>query len=142
MPTYYVNEALFALPDRSFVDRTIHRLEASLSDDAPLSVTIRRVPMDEGKSLRELVDGEIAASMANAKSFTVIEQAEVEVGGAPAILLCARWRAGDIAHYQRQVHIAFDWTWIALAVTGPYASRAACDETFDRIVRSLEWRSS
>jgi len=26
MSTYYFNEAVFSLPDRSFIDRTLHRL--------------------------------------------------------------------------------------------------------------------
>jgi hypothetical protein len=141
MPTYYVNEAVFALPERGFVDRTIHRLESPLSGADPLSVAIRRLPLEEGKSLRDHVDEEIAATTAKAKSFTVLEEAEVTVAGAPAVLLRARWRTGDVAHYQAQAHVALDGTWIALAVSAPYADRAACDETFDRIVHSLTWRS-
>jgi hypothetical protein len=141
MPTYYVNEAVFSLPEKGFVDRTIHALESPLSGDELLKVTIRRVPLAEGKTLRELVDGEIAASAANAKSFTIVDDAEVAVAQEPAILLRARWRNGDEAHYQRQAHIALDGTWIAIAVTGPHADRAACDETFDRIVHSLTWRN-
>jgi hypothetical protein len=141
MPTYYVNEAVFTLPERGFVDRTIHRLETPLKGDDPLTVAIRRVPMEEGQSLRQLVDGEVAATKETAKSFSVIDEAEVPVAGAPGILLRARWRAGDVAHYQLQAHVAFDGTWISLAVSGPSADRAACEETFDRIVHSLEWRN-
>jgi hypothetical protein len=140
MPTYYVNEAVFALPERRFVDRTIHSLESPLSGKDPLSVTIRRVPLTEGKTLEELVDEEVAATKAKATSFTVLEQGEVAVGGAPAIVLRVRWRTGDLAYHQRQAHVGFDGTWIALAATAPYADRAACDEAFDRILNSLAWR--
>lgn len=141
MTTYYVNEAVFALPERGFVDRTVHMLESPLSGDVPLSVAIRRLPLAEGNTLRELVDEEVAATTAKTKGFTVIDEAEVSVADTPAILLRARCRFRDIAHYQRQAHFAFDGTWIALAVAGPYADRAACDETFERIVHSLTWRS-
>ncbi|MFT3772850.1 MAG: DcrB-related protein [Minicystis sp.] len=140
MPTYYVNEAVFALPERGFVDRTVHMLESPLSGDDRLSVAIRRLPLPEGKTLRELVDEEIAATTAKTKSFTILDDAEVSVADVPTIVLRARWRAGDLAQYQRQAHVAFDGTWIALAVAGPSTDRAACDETFDRIVHTLTWR--
>jgi hypothetical protein len=140
MPTYYVNEAVFSLPERGFVDRTIHALESPLAGDAPLTVTVRRAPLEEGQTLRELVDGEIAASAAKAKSFTVLEDAEATVGQAPAILLRARFRIREAAHYQRQAHLTLDGTWIAVAVSAPFAERATCDETFDRIVHGLTWR--
>lgn len=142
MPNYYVDEAVFALPERHFVDRTIHSLESPLAGKDPLSVTIRRVPLAEGKTLQELVDQEVSGSTARATSFTVLEQAEVALGGSPAIVLRVRWRTGDVAYHQRQAHVGFNGTWIALAVTSPYADRAACDEAFDRIVNSLTWRNS
>lgn len=141
MSSYYVNEAVFTLPERVFVDRTVHVLESPLSGDVPLSVAIRRLPLAEGKTLRELVDEEVAATSAKTKGFTILDDAEVSVADTPAVLLRARCRFRDIAHYQRQAHFAFDGTWIALAVAGPYADRAACDETFDRIVQSLAWRT-
>ncbi len=141
MPTYYVNEAVFTLPERGFVDRTIHRLESPLSGEGSLGVAIRRLPMQPGKSLRELVDGDVAANKAKLHGFAILEEAEVALADAPAIVLRARWRDGEEAHYLLQAHVAFEETWILIAVTGPYAERAACDETFNRIVYSLEWRS-
>jgi hypothetical protein len=141
MPNYYVNEAVLTLPEMGFVDRTVHMLKSPLSGDDPLSVAIRRQPLTEGKTLRQLVDEEMAATTAKTKGFTILDDAEVSVADTPAILLRARCRFRDIAHYQRQAHFAFDGTWIALAVAAPYADRAACDETFDRIVQSLSWRS-
>lgn len=142
MSTYYINEAVFGLPDWTFVDRTVHLLESPLSGDVPLSVAIRRLPMEEGKNLRALVEEEIAATTANTKGFTVIDQEDASVADATAILIRARCRFKDVAHYQRQAHFAYEDTWIALAVAGPYADRAACDETFDRIVHSLSWRTT
>lgn len=141
MPNYYINEAVFTLPEKGFVDRTVHMLESPLSGDVPLSVAIRRVPLSEGKTLRQLVDEEVATTTAKTKGFTILDDVEVSVADTPAILLRARCRFQEIAHYQRQAHFAFDGTWIALAVAGPIADRAACDETFDRIVQSLTWRN-
>lgn len=141
MSIYYVNEAVFALPDWTFVDRTVHLLEAPLSGDVPLSVAIRRVPIPEGKTLRALVEEEVTTTTAKTKGFTVIDEEEASVADTTAILIRARCRFQEVAHYQRQAHFAYDDTWIALAVAGPYPERAACDETFDRIVHSLTWRT-
>lgn len=141
MSTYYINEAVFALPDWAFVDRTVHVLESPLSGDVPLSVAIRRLPIADGKNLRSLVEEEIATTTTKTKGFTVLDHEETLVGDSTAILIRARCRFRDVAHYQRQAHFAYDDTWVALAVAGPYADRAACDETFDRIVHSLSWRT-
>jgi hypothetical protein len=141
MSTYYVNEAAFALPDWKFVDRTVHMLESPLAGDVPLSIAIRRLPIPEGTTLRALVEGEVATTTAKTKGFTVIDEEQVSVADTTAILIRARCRFRDVAHYQRQAHFAYDDTWIALVVAGPHADRAACDETFDRIVHSLTWRT-
>jgi hypothetical protein len=142
MQTYYIDECAFVLPDRVFVDRTLHRLESPLSDcEDPLGVEIRRVPMERGKSLRQLVDAELQANKTKVNGFAVVEEVEVALGGAPAIVLRARLRARDVVYHQLQAHVGVGETWIAIVVTGPSAERAACEETFDRIVRNFEWRS-
>lgn len=142
MPTYYVNEAAFTLPERGFVDRTLHRLESPLTGEDPLGVEIRRLPMEAGKSLRQLVDAEVTKTKEKVNGFTIVEEAEVTLAGAPAIVLRARLRARDLVYIQLQAHVAFEGTWIAFVVTGPSTDRAACEETFDRIVRNIEWRTA
>jgi len=144
MTTYYLNEAVFTLPDRGFIDRTLHRLESPLAGEDPLAVEIRRLPMEEGKSLRQLVDDEVAATKTKVNGFTVVEDSEVSLSGngAPAIVLQARLRARDEVFLQRQAHVAFEETWIALVVTAPRIAGAACDETFEHILRSIEWRTA
>ena len=141
MATYYVNEAAFALPERGFVDRTLHRLESPLSGEDPLRIEIRRLPMEAGKSLRQLVDAEVLANKENVAGFTLADETEINLGGAPAILLRARLRARDMVYIQLQAHVAFGEMWIALVITGPSTDRAACEETFDRMLASLEWRT-
>jgi hypothetical protein len=39
-----------------------------------------------------------------------------------------------------QAHVALGDVWLAFVVTGPSTHRAACEETFDRLVRGLRWR--
>ncbi|NUP06028.1 MAG: DcrB-related protein [Polyangiaceae bacterium] len=142
MPTYYVNEAAFALPERGFVDRTLHRLESPLPGaEDPLNIEIRRVPMEKGKSLRQLVDAELTAAKEKVNGFTVVKEGEMTMDGAPAIVLRARLRAREEVYYQLQAHVAVGETWISIHVTGPSAQRVACEEAFGHIVESLEWRS-
>jgi hypothetical protein len=144
MTTYYLNEAVFTLPDKGFVDRTLHRLESPLAGEDPLAIEIRRLPMEAGKSLRRLVDEEVATTKTKVNGFTVVDDSEVSLpgNGAPAIVLRARMRARDEVYHQRQAHVAFEETWIALIVTAPGADRAACDETFERILQNIEWRTA
>jgi hypothetical protein len=151
MPSYYVNEAMFVLPELGFVDHTLHRLELPQPGTEgtregstpldPLGIEIRRVRMEPGKGLRELVDGDTAATQAKVNGFTILDQTEVAVSDAPAILLRARFRARDMAYYQLKAHVALDRTWMIFAVTAPFAERVRCDETFERMLESLEWRS-
>jgi len=141
MSTYYVNEAVFSLPDRGFIDRTLHRLESPLDGDESLGVEIRRLPMPHGKSLRQLVDDEIADTKTRVDGFSVVEDAEVALAGAPAIVVRARLRALDLPYQQLQAHVALGDTWIMLTVTGPSTERALCDETFERVLCSVAWRN-
>lgn len=140
MPTYYLNEAVFTLPDKGFVDRTLHRLESPLPGEDPLGIEIRRLPMPAGKTLRQLVDEELQGQTGKVNGFALVDRVEAPLGGGPAILLRTRLRARDVVYHQLQAHAALGETWLALVVTGPAAERAACEETFERIVHSLEWR--
>ena len=141
MQHYYVNEAAFALPAWPLVDRTLHRLTAPLEgSDDPLTVEIRRVPMEPGKSLRQHVDETNDGEKESGNGFTVIDTSDATLDGAPALLLRARLRARDTVYLKLQAHVALDGVWLAFVVTGPSAHRAACEETFDRLVRGLRWR--
>jgi hypothetical protein len=141
MANYYINEARFALPERSFIDRTVHALESKLPGGGVLDVFVLRRPMEEGKSLRELVDGHVTADKKRLSGFTILDETEATVAGGPAILLRSRWRHEGSTFYQLQAHVAFDGTSMLFGVTGPLAERAACDETFEGILQSLAWRS-
>jgi hypothetical protein len=141
MQHYYVNEAAFALPAWPLIDRTLQRLTAPLAGaEDPLTVEIRRVPMEPGKSLRQLVDEAIEADRANDNGYSVVDTAEAALDGAPALLLRARLRARDSVYLKLQAHVALGDVWLAFVVTGPSTHRAACEETFDRLVRGLRWR--
>ena len=140
MASYYINEAVFALPDREFVDRTVHVLEAKLPDDDAIGLLVLRRPIGEHKTLRDLVKDHVDDDAKRLSGFTVIDQAESTVAGAPAILVRSRWRHSGKVLYQRQAHLAVNWTWLLFAVTGPLLDSAACDDTFDSVLSTLVWR--
>lgn len=140
MSTYYVDEAVFELPDLAFADQTLHRLEMPLERGAPLEIEIRRVPMGRGQSIRQLVDAELAQDGSKLGGFSIEEEQETFIDGSPAVFVRARLRANDAVYRQRKAHVACAETWITIAVTGPDDERAAGDEAFARIVTSLEWR--
>src|SRR5262252_8113494 len=104
MASYYVNEAVFDLPERAFVDKTIHGLESKLPGDKTLAVFVHRRPIEGEKSLRELVDENVARNEMRLHAFTVSDEAQADVGGLPGIVLRTRWRLQGEAFYQRQAH--------------------------------------
>jgi hypothetical protein len=142
MAAYYLNEAAFSLPDRPFVDRTVHVLEAPLPDGDALGVLVLRRRIAEGKSLRETVDEHLADDAKRLSGFTVQGRAETTIAGAPAIVLCARWRHSGKVLYQRQAHVAVGWAWLLFSVNGPLSAREACDEAFEGMVETLVLRDA
>jgi len=141
MAAYYIDEAVFELPDLGFVDCTLHRLESPLSGGDALTIEVRRAPIERGKSVRQLVDGEHAAQRSKHDGFQIIQDAETSIGGAGAIVTRARLRALDAVYSQHKGHVAHGDTWITFAVTGPQREQAACEEAFERVLTSLEWRT-
>ena len=141
MASYYLNEAVLDLSGRRFVDKTVHGLESKLPGGQTLGVFVQRGPAEAGKSLRELVDENIALNDRRLLRFTVIQDAATTAGGLPAIALRTSWRnqGGDL--YQVQAHVLVGAKHLIFAVGGPLSERAACDETFESIIRTLTWRA-
>jgi hypothetical protein len=141
MANYYMNEAVLDLPERPFVDKTIHALEAELPSDQKLAVFVHRRPIEGGKSLRELVGENIALNQTRLSAFTVLDEAQADVGGLPGILLRTRWRLRGATFYQRQAHVVVEGKLMIFAVTAPLAEQAAGDETFESILQTITWRA-
>jgi hypothetical protein len=140
MANYYVNEAVLDLPERPFLDRTIHALESELPNDQTLGVFVHRLPIEGGKSLRELVDENIALNQTRLPFFAVLDEVQADVGGLPGILIRTRWRIQRAKFYQRQAHVIVNGKLMIFAVTTPLDEQAAGDETFDSILQTITWR--
>jgi hypothetical protein len=141
MANYYVNEAAFDLTDRVFVDKTVHALESKLPSGQTLAVFVHRRPIEGSKSLRELVDENVALNEMRLSAFKVLDEVQADVGGLPGILLRTRWRLGGTMYHQRQAHVAASGKLMIFAVSAPFDEQAACDETFETILQTITWRS-
>src|SRR5450432_501927 len=118
MANYYLNEALFDLPEGPLVDKTIHGLEAKLANGKALAVFVHRRPIEAGKRLRKLVDENVALNQTRLSAYAVLDEAQAAVGGLPGILLRTRWRHEGTMFYQLQAHVAFEGNLMIFAVSG------------------------
>jgi hypothetical protein len=141
MSSYSLNEAVTHLPERPFIDKTIHGLETKLPGDKTLGVLVHRRPVDGTKSLRELVDDNITLNEKRLSRFSVLDEAQAAVGGLPGIVLSTQWRRESTTFYQLQAHVVFDSKLMIFAVSGPLDERAACEETFATILETITWRT-
>lgn len=141
MANYYMNEAVLDLPERAFVDETVHALEAELPSGRTLAVFVHRRPIEGGKSLQDLVGENVALNRMRLSAYAVLDEAQADVGGLPGILLRTRWRLEGATFHQRQAHVAVGGTLMIFAVSALLDEQAACDETFDSILQTLTWRT-
>lgn len=153
MASYYVNEAVFELPDLGFADKTIHAVEAELPNGQKLAVFVHRRPIRDGgapltsastvgagKSLRALVDENIALNRTRLHHYTVVDEVEAPVGGLQGILVRACWHRERAVFCQRQGHVIVGDNLMIFAVTTPLAEEAAGDEAFESILQTITWR--
>lgn len=139
MANYYLNEAVFDLPERPFTDKTIHGLEAKLPGGT-LGVLVHRRATG-GKPLRALVDESLAVNEKRLSAFAVLADEPATVGGLPAVLLRTRWRAGAATLLQHQAHVVVGDTLMIFAVSAPESEAASCDETFGSMLETMSFRT-
>lgn len=141
MTNYYMNEAVFDLPDRPFEDKTIHGWDAKLPGGHTLGVLVHRREIAPGQHLRQLVDENIALNHKRLSLYQVLEQLEASIGGVPGRILKTSWRSERGPSLQLQAHVLFEGKWMIFAVTAPLDQRAVCEETFESLLSSLTWRT-
>lgn len=141
MTNYYVNEAVFDLTERVFVDKTIHALETTLPSGQKLAVFMHRRVIEGGKSLRELVDENVAMNDMRLSAYKVFDEVQAKVGGLPGILLRTRWKIEGTTYHQRQAYVVVQGKLMIVAVSAPLDEEAACDEAFEGILQTIAWRT-
>lgn len=141
MANYYVNEAVFDVTERAFVDKTVHALETKLPSGQTLAVFIHRRSIEGGKSLRSIVDENIALNDMRLSAYKVLDDVQANVGGFPGILLRTRWKLEGTTYHQRQAHVMVQDKLMIVAVSAPIDDEPACDEAFECILKTIAWRT-
>lgn len=141
MSLYYLNEAVLDLPERRFVDKTIHGLESKLPNEKTLGVFVHRRPIEGDATLRALVDENVALNERRLSGFAVEDRRELTVDGRPTLVLRTHWRQAQRENLQLQAHVVLDKTHLIFAVGGPLEEREACEETFATLLETLTWRT-
>lgn len=141
MSAFYMNEAMFDLPEASFVDRTVTYLEGTAPSGADVVLLVERHPFTKGKSLRQLAADHMSDARKRLRGYSVIFQRDVEVAGLPAIDIGVRWRDDDGAPvYTRQAHVGVGSTWLIVAGEAPVADKEFCDAYVDHVLSSMRLR--
>jgi hypothetical protein len=141
MASYYMNEAVFDLPGRRFLDKTVHGLDAKLPGNQTLGVLVHRREVGPTESLRQVVDDNIALNRKRLSFYELIDDRQVSVSGVPGVVVRASWRSEKSHYIQLQAHVVFDGKAMIFAVTAPIHERPVCEETFEVLLGSLTWRT-
>ena len=99
MPTYYINEAAFDVPEMGFSDQTVHLLRAKASRTGDINVMTFRSKVEGDAGLREVVASHRDNERRTLAGFASLLDREVEVAGTVAIEAAIRYR-GDDTHQQ------------------------------------------
>lgn len=141
MSAYYMNEAMFELPEAGFVDRTVTYLEGTAPGGADVVLLVERHPFPKGKSLRQLTEQHMNDARKRLRGYSVLFQREVTVADTPTIDVGVRWRDNTGAPvYTRQSHLAVGPAWLIVAGEAPFADRAFCDGYVDQVLASFRLR--
>jgi hypothetical protein len=141
MGSFYMNEAMFDLPDAGFVDRTVTYLAGNSPNGTGVLLLVERRPLAVGKSLRQVVAALGKDAMTRFIGYQVLFEREIEVASLPALDVGARWRAesGDPI-YSRRTHLAVGETWLIVSGEAPIVEREFCEAYTDHVLASLRFR--
>lgn len=78
--SFYMNEAMFDLPDAGFVDRTVTNLVGTSPSGVDVLLVVERRPLPENKSLQQIAAEHGRDAMKRLFGYKVIFEREIEVG--------------------------------------------------------------
>ncbi len=142
MGAYYMNEAVFALPDAGFVDRTVHDLDLPLPGRHTLGFLVVRTPLGAGEALADAVHAHVIREAKRLLGYRILDRRHATVGDAPAIELRARWHHEGTDLYTREAHLDAGGTRLTFAMTAPLVMQATCDEHLDTVLGSYRRRDA
>jgi hypothetical protein len=140
MNLYYMNEASFDLPEAHFIDRTVTLLEALTPRGATVTLLVQRLPIPLGQSLRDVVSAHLTRAAGTQRAFTVLSQQDIDLGGAPAIAVTARWRDEQGMVFRREAHFALGPRWLFIAAHARFEEQEQVNQHFDQLLGSIRMR--
>jgi hypothetical protein len=138
---YCTNDLAFALPERAWVDRTTHALDAPTDGERTCSLTMNRTRLEPGDELHALVARALRRAEREKLGHEVLRRTERAIAGRSAIDVAVRWRGGLSILYTRQVHLTAAGLWLVFGITGWLEDAATCDRHLERLIETLRLRS-
>lgn len=136
---FYMNEAVFELPDPGFIDRTVTSLDGKTPSGGDVGIRVHRQPLEPERSLRETVEAHVVEATRSLPAYALLWKRDAEIGGAPAIELAARWRGHEGMAYTRQAHFAVQGLWLLVSVNVGVDAVDFADQTIDRVLGTLRF---
>ncbi|HVY45288.1 MAG TPA: DcrB-related protein [Minicystis sp.] len=135
---YVTNDVAFDLPATSFVDRTIHELDAALPDDESLGLLVEREPVPAGATIGELARAHGKEQGRRLPLYGVLDVAELHVGRLPAVAVAAQWSYRGGPRLARALHVHTGAAHLAISATAPAPHKETLDRLFDQILATLD----
>jgi hypothetical protein len=136
---YFMNEAAFELPAVDVVDSSVTSLETRAPSGELIGIRVHRMPLPPDRTLREIVAEHVAEATRTLPAYSVEWQRDVEVSGAPAIEVAARWRARGGMRCSRHVHLGVQGLWLIVSVNGALGDLSTVDVFTDRILGTFRF---
>lgn len=141
MSAFYMNDAMFDLPDAGFVDRTVTYLVSRAEDGTGIVLLVERRPLPEGKPLRQIAEGYGIEAMKRLRGYRVLAERDIEAASLPGIDVGARWINDEgEPTYTRRIHLTLEATWLIIAGEALWIERERCDAYVDHVLASLRLR--
>jgi hypothetical protein len=136
---FYMNEAVFELPEMGFVDHTVTAIDAKTANGADIGIRVHRSALPGEKTLREIVDAHVAEATRSLPAYSLLWKRDATIADAGAIELGARWRGDDYMNYSRQAHFAVQGLWLLISVNTTLEEIDAADLAIDRVLSTLRF---
>lgn len=135
MPTYFMNEAMFELPDVEIHDHTAHALDVSEPGRDDVSVVVARGGAADGATLEELARRRVSEEQGRLLGYSSVTRGRVGWGDGSleAVEVDAKWRHEGRLFCQRQAHLVVSGAWIFVSVGAPIGEKDRVDAVFDKL---------
>lgn len=135
MPTYFMNEAMFELPDVEVHDHTAHALDLSEPGREDVSVVVARGGPADGATPQELASRRVREEQARLLGYSSTPPNVMPWGDGSLVAaeVEAKWRHQGRVFCQRQAHLVVAGAWIFVSVGAPINEKDRVDAAFDRL---------